>query len=440
MISADFESWIDTTSGVRVHKITDGRRPVIHRFYDTSPISPTGRYIALTEFPYDDRLPAPGDCARVFVVDLTTANEIYSTYTAAWDTQVGAHVQWGLSDNQLFFNRMDEVRWRPYGVMVQLDKHVETKFDDTIYVVSPDGSRALTPCLKRIGLAQPGYGVITPDHTIRRNSGAPDDDGLHIVDTSTGRSRLLVSFARLFDAAALRNDLRVYGGSVYGFHAKWNLQGDRIMFIARLLPSAAKIGRTRNYLFTFNPDGSDIALALTPEAWEGGHHPNWCPDGRSIVMNLIYPRPSQWRMASSKAASRVARKLGLRVFPKARRLAFVSFDQYGNSIRRIGTAVGSGHPTVDPSGRLLVSDAYLSEEVASGNGSVPIRAVRMPSGPELTLFHLNTVPKFSGPQNEYRIDPHPAWDMSGKYLTINASQEGCRSVYVANLTDILEGT
>lgn len=439
MISSQFDSWIEPVSGVVVHKITNGLRPTIHRFYDTSPISPSGRYIALTEFPFEDRLPAPGDQARVFVLELSTAREIYSTFTAAWDTQVGAHVQWGASDEQLFFNRMDTAHWQPYGVKVDIQTNAEVRLEHSIYMISPDGLRSLSPCLKRIGLSQPGYGVITPADSVTRNVGISADDGLYSVDTSTGRSDLLISIAELFDSARLTHLIRHLRGSLYGFHVKWNSTGDRVMFIVRFVPDSERANTTKSYLFTLNPNGGDVALALTPEQWEGGHHPNWCPDGRSVVMNLIYPRPADWRISAFRIVSLLTRKLGIKYFPRARRLSFVLFDGYGGNFRHAAQGVtGSGHPTIDPSGRLLISDAYLNEEVAFEDGIVPIRGVDLATGTESYLMRVNTEPKFTGSRNEYRIDPHPAWDRSGRYVTINASVNGCRSVFIVDLADVLE--
>jgi hypothetical protein len=90
----------------------------IHRFFDTSPFSPSGRYLGLTRLPFEDRLPQPGDVARVVVVDLHTGEERTVAETRGWDTQVGAHVQWGADDTQLYFNDVDMQTWRPYGVRV----------------------------------------------------------------------------------------------------------------------------------------------------------------------------------------------------------------------------------------------------------------------------------------------------------------------------------
>ncbi|KMO80466.1 TolB family protein [Mycolicibacterium obuense] len=436
MISDKFKSWTEPSSSVKVYQITDGARPAIHRFYDTSPISPSGRYIALTEFPFDDRLPSPGDRARVFVVDLHTGDEVYSTTTAAWDTQVGAHAQWGKSDECVYFNKMDTESWIPYGVKVDIFKRIEQRLAFTVYMISPDGSRALSPCLRRIGIAQPGYGVMAPAEKIPRNDGASMEDGLFVVDTETGHARLLISFKDLLSRAGCV--ARPEPGGYYGFHVKWSPSGDRIMFIVRFKPESAGVGKTQNYLFTLNADGSDPVLALSPEAWEGGHHPNWCPDGRSIVMNLIHPRASSWRLRGANLATRIARKLGVRLFMNSRRLSFVKIDERGRKIDVAAPGiVGSGHPSIDPSSRLLVSDSYPSEEPAFGDGTVPIRGINLSTGEETCLIRIDTRPRYNGTNSEYRIDPHPAWELAGTRITFNGSVHGCRSVFVADLADLL---
>ncbi|HEU5146600.1 MAG TPA: hypothetical protein VFT90_07800, partial [Chryseosolibacter sp.] len=55
---------------VPVRKVSTGR--VIHRFHDTSPLSPSGRYMALFRVPFEDRYPEAGDTGEVIIVDMKT--------------------------------------------------------------------------------------------------------------------------------------------------------------------------------------------------------------------------------------------------------------------------------------------------------------------------------------------------------------------------------
>ena len=52
---------------VPIARIATGR--VIHRFFDTSPISPSGRYVGVFRLPNEVRTPQPGEAGEVVVVE-----------------------------------------------------------------------------------------------------------------------------------------------------------------------------------------------------------------------------------------------------------------------------------------------------------------------------------------------------------------------------------
>ena len=54
---------------------TSIEKRLIHRFFDTPPISPSGKYIALTEFQNDRKLPVAGEQAFVIVIDLENSRK-----------------------------------------------------------------------------------------------------------------------------------------------------------------------------------------------------------------------------------------------------------------------------------------------------------------------------------------------------------------------------
>lgn len=70
----------------------------IHRFFDTSPVSPSGKYIALFRFPSEERSPRPGDWGEVFVQDLESGEVLFTARSCGWEMQLGANVQWGADD------------------------------------------------------------------------------------------------------------------------------------------------------------------------------------------------------------------------------------------------------------------------------------------------------------------------------------------------------
>lgn len=409
-LSARFPLYQDHNPPVPVWCVTPAAPPTIHRFFDTSPISPSGRYIALTRLPYEDRLPRPGEEAEVIVVDLETGEEQVVARTRGWDTQLGAQVQWGGSDHELFFNDVQAGSWRPFGVRMDPLTGDRQELEGTVYMVSPDGRWAASPCLLRTARTQAGYGVLAPPEAIPRNRGAPEDDGIWVTDTRTGRRRLLVSLRQVVDEAGIDEE-EYKGGDFYAAHVKWNPQATRLMLVLRWVPHDG--GKMRPNLITMRADGTDIHVAIPAEEWadKGGHHPNWCPDGDHVMMNLNM------------------RGEGMR---------FVVARYDGSGYRALHeSVVGSGHPSMHPDGRHILTDAYVGEPVAFGDGTVPLRLIDIHDGSETVLVRIRTRPAFSGPKNELRVDPHPAWDRTYTRIAFNACPYGPRAVFVADLSALL---
>jgi len=426
---------------------------VIHRFFDSSPISPSGRYLALTRLPYENRLPRPGDVAEIVVVDLETGKEQIVDETRGWDTQLGAQTQWGASDRELLYNDVDIRDWRPFGVCFDLSAGTRRPLDGTIYHVSPDGRTAVSPCLKRTAATQLGYGVWVPETARPKNRGAASDDGIYVTDIATGSSKLLISLAEIVahGPAELRGN-EYARGDFYGAHVKWSSTGDRLMFVLRWLPETSLSTSARTQLrklafamarripglvrqarkshgvtgavkrlsklmkpnlLTMNTDGSEIRLALGAEAWRrGGHHPNWFPDGQRIVMNLNRDGDA---------------------------IRFVSISAEGGRPELLAPQrIGSGHPSMHCDGVHLLSDAKPGEAVAAGDGTSPIRLIDTRSGREQLLALVRTQSPGGDGNEALRVDAHPAWDRTFRRVVFNGFVDGTRRVYVSDVSQLLK--
>ena len=410
-LSDRFPRYTDFDPAVPVWCITPGTGRAIHRFFDTSPISPSGRYAALTRFLAEDRVPQPGDAAEVLLVDLQTGSECVVAETRGWDTQLGAQAQWGANDTQLFFNDMDTASWHPFGVVMDPATGQRKNLEGTVYMVSPDGTQAASSCLLRTGATQAGYGVRAPEAHVPVNRGASTDDGIFVTNVETGACRLLVSLKEIVETATPAMPLNEYAdGTFYGFHVKYNLQGDRLMFVLRWKPDGG--GKMKHNVITMRVDGSGIHVAIPESEWgKGGHHPNWCPDGETAMINL-------------KADG------------KTLRLVKARYDGSNFGIM-LPTVVASGHPAMHPDGRHIVTDVYLHESLAYGDGTTPIRWFDLETGQEQVLVRINNDPPFPGPVRELRIDPHPAWDRAFKRVTFNGCENGVRRVYLADLSALI---
>jgi len=411
-LDAHFPRYRQFDPAVPVWCVTPEAPRSIHRFFDTSPVSPSGRYLAVTQFPFTDRLPRPGDAARVVVVDLATGAHRRVAETRGWDTQLGAQVQWGPADTALYFNDVDTATWEPFGVRMDPLTGRRRRLEGTVYMLAPDGRHAVSACLRRIRTVQAGYGVVVPPEHVPANQGAPDDDGVYVTDTETGKRRLVADLARIVKTVLPAGAAKA--GTYYAFHTKVNPQSTRIMLVLRLFPEDSK--RARSQLVTMKVDGSDLHIAIPAEEWadKGGHHPNWCPDGEHVMMNL-----------------------NLRGRGKGLHLVRARYD--GTGLEAMTEAVpGSGHPSLHPDGRHVVTDCYLHEPMAfKEDGQVPLRLIDLASGSETRFVRIRTRPEWKGPKNELRVDPHPAWDPTFRFVAFNACPDGPRKVYLADLGTLL---
>jgi len=415
-----FPAYTGFSPRVPVHCVTPGATGCIHRYYDSSPFSPSGRCFAVTRLPFEDRQPKPGDVAEIVVVDLETGESRTVAETRGWDVQLGAQLQWGADDGTLLYNDVETRDWMPYGVRHDLQTGETRRLGGTVYSVSADGRWAASPCLRRMAVTQRGYGVVVPKDHIPENRGASADDGIWITDLQSGNSRLLISLAQIVEQAGAALPVARRRGDFFGFHVKWNPQGTRLMLVLRWLPrSWLPWKRKRRYgakhVITMNADGSHVRVAVSAERWaRGGHHPHWCPDGEHVLMNLNTQGD------------------GLR-------FARLALD--GSTCETLVPGVpGSGHPTLHPDGIHLLTDAYVNEPLAFGDGTAPIRLVDLRSGAQTQLVRIGIRPLAEHATGALRVDPHPAWDHSHTRIAFNACPDGRRRVYVADLREVLQAT
>jgi hypothetical protein len=411
---ARFPACTEFDAKVPIARIATGR--IIHRFFDTSPISPSGRYVGLFRLPQEVRTPKPGEVGDVVVVDLHTGKERVVAQSRGWEMQMGANVQWGKTDADLFFNDVDPATWTPFAVQLDPATGKSRRIDGTVFTVSPDGTKLTSYNLIASRKIQVGYGVVLPEEKTRRNVGPVDDDGLFMTDLASGKTTMIASIRDIYERAAPKLEIpNAEKCEFYCFQIRWNPQGTRVMAFLRWHdPTAPKGGPRLLTLVTMKGDGSDIRLAVTPKQYaRGGHHPMWAPDGENITINL-------------------------NVRDGTKDLDIVSVRYDGANLRSI-FPVGSGHPSLHPKLPFMVTDAYTHEPLARGDGTVPLRLLDLRDKTEVALAHVLARRSDSAKlSTEFRIDQHPVWDASGRFITFNGVHEDTRAVYIADVGEWLE--
>lgn len=221
-VSEDFEH------SIPVYCVTPGHPSTIHRFFDSSPFSPSGRYLGALQLPTEERLPRPDEEATVVVVDLVEGSEREVATTQAWDTQVGAHVCWGASDEHLLFNTFDG--GLPRAIDVNPGTGESTMLDSPVYGVSADGSQIVSGNLLEMAVTQPGYGVRLRGPT--RSDPAPTNEGVLVSDLESHATMLEVSIDELVAKSGIDPDGELVDrGLFYLAHTSFSPDATRLLVV-----------------------------------------------------------------------------------------------------------------------------------------------------------------------------------------------------------------
>ncbi len=414
---------------VPVRCVTAAVPGCLHRFFDTSPISPSGRYLAAFVFPDERRLPEPGEAGRVLLVDLQEGTHAFVAETRGWEPQMGANLNWGGDDHALFFNDVDEQTWDAFAVKLDPMTGKSERMQGTVYHASPDGRWLASANMKTMRRTQGGYGVVVPDACVPRHVGPVEDDGVWLTDTRTGKAKVIVSLAELMRVADSPNLDDPDAFEVYGFHSKFSPCGRRLLFTTRWCrhepePAWGLHGGRKDLRYTVftmdldtassDADGFPTVRNLRPTIpdtqWEKhGHHVNWFPDGEVLSSNLRLDRGE---------------------------MRFVRCDLDGLGLREVLPGVlGSGHPTIHPTANHFLTDSYVHEPPAFEDGTVPLRWINMKDGTEKQVVRVCAK---SPEHGVLRVDPHPAWDRTWTHVAFNGYVDGTRRVFVADMRPLLE--
>lgn len=401
----------------------------LHTFYDICPWSAGGRYFAVTKFPYQGRKPIWGDMAEVCVIDLER-RAIRTVYkTRAWSFQLGANIQWSYhTDRYLYTN--DIVDGKVHCVRVDLQQNDAMVYQGPKYDLAPDDKSVVSPWLLNMNMTQYGYSV--PDPPTGRPVPFTRKDmqgqGLWRTDLESNTCTLWMPFQRFIEASG--EDRAFYREAVlYLFHSKFNLQNTRILQVLR----GQQDNKGRNAsLFSMNVDGTGLVQCLSRERWNhkarlggSGNHPNWHPDGEHVIMNCI----PAW--------------LGLND------MLFCRFRYDGSDFTVLSEKhMGSGHPSVEVTGRYLLADAYPKQHYVVGpDGEMPLRLLDLRHDTERILCRIANDVGGHGEQytplsrkeggSEFKLDPHPVWSRDYQKVAFNGAPRGRRQVFIAELKGLL---
>jgi len=410
--SYDFRTYKSEGQLTPITIVTPEHGNFVHTYFDVTPFSPSGRYMVTSKLPFHDHLPELGVAADVCVIDLLeqTIETVYSTKT--WGFQTGTNAQWGKSDRYVYTNDLIDSK----AVMIQIDlQNGDIKaYSRSMYNIAKNGEYGIGFPLELLNATQQGYGMPSPEvnnpKTLTKQ--AHKNEGLWRTNIKTGKSELLYS---LYDIASLVPEQMPEPDGIYYFwHSKYNNQCTRIMQVLRCIFPGFDGGSARNpMLFTTDAEGRNIKFTHHNPVWDYplGGHPNWHPDGEHIIRNMKVDDVTR----------------------------ICQFKYDGSDFKPLSeTFKASGHPSIESSGRYVITDKRINKN--DGTAIMHLLLIDTHTDQTVKICTAPTVytENLTGAIRALRLDGHPSWSRDYKKVSLQATSNGRRQLYVVDMEKIIK--
>lgn len=379
---------------VDVRRISEPGRHTFFGYYDVRAFSADDRFHLCHRVGFYDRMPTRDDAAEIGLIDLGTCDISAIDHTTAWCFQQGAMLQWHPAhpDEQIIFNVRISDGYRARITSVSDGSTRELEYP--VANVDRSGTYGLSVNFDRMFAFRPGYGYAGGVDAAARVD-CPTDDGVFLVDLSTGRGELILSLRDAWELAA--PTLGLPNRKVLINHITFNADGTRFLALLRNFPEGGSSWKTA--LITANRDGSDAYLL---RGFDMASHYNWLDRTRLLI----------WANGSSSQQ------------------LYLFDDKTGNEeLVDADFFLTDGHCSYSPDEEWIFYDSYPDVE----------------SYRHLYLYHRSAKrgvrlascysdPKIAG---DIRCDLHPRWNSAGTGISFDSIHEGYRAIYTADLSEVM---
>jgi hypothetical protein len=381
----------------KVRALTSGPKHHFFGYYGICPWNKSGRYLVCLESGFQDRMPSPSESAAIGLVDSQTGQFSKAAQTRAWNLQQGAMLHWNPlnPENEIIYNdrRSDDI------VSVILDVRSSDKrfLPRPVSALSHNGRWALSLTYGRMGRLRKvvGYeGAKDPNP----DDPAPADDGVFLMDLATGKSKLAVSVAQVYERLVKKYPL-LQGRHMWFNHTVFNKNDTRFFFLARAYLPPRR--RRHTAMFTANLDGSDLREVVPFD--RGVSHFDWRNDEEIIATFSMGGTGRKHVLFTDGRADYKVMGGG-----------FLDFD---------------GHCSFSPGQNWIVTDRKHHD---TREQSLLIYNVTSKQKQVLCRFDMRDKKYMSG---DVRCDFHPRWNRAGDQICFDAIEPagGTRQLHIAYL-------
>lgn len=354
-------------------------------YYDKSPWDSSGRYLICLRVKDTKKSVAPKEPADIMLIDTNDYSHKAIAQSNSWNVQQGCMLQWMGPDydKKIIYNDFRNGKY--CSVILDITTLEETVQSMPVYSVSTDGKTALTLDFSRLHRLRPGYGYSNKEDSTLGNP-CPETTCIWRVNLDKGTNEAVLNYTDLFNFEQ-RPDM--VGAEHKVNHIMINPSGDRFMVLHRWLKDDIKYTR----LLTCNLDGSDL-FNLSDDNFTS--HCTWKNDQQIL----------SYLNKESKGKG-----------------YYILEDKTNNYKRLWDELLMDGHPSYSPDNKEVITDTYPNR-----------RRIQ-------TLYHIKRgevkiLAKFFSPfkySGNFRCDLHPRWSRDGEKVSIDATYEGVRRMYIINL-------
>lgn len=384
------------TSGPHDHFLAD--------YFGIDAWSPDGRYLAVLETDVNGRLAAEGEEATLALIDLQDGNKLIPiSTTRCWNFQEAAMFHWlPWEDGACIFNDCRDGQF--VSVIYNWKTGTERIIPYPVSAVSRDGKTAVSINYARLRLCRPDYGYAGSGQNPHRESIWPDNDGLWVVDLTTGKGKLILSIQ---EAALMIPPIVNPNGLAYFCHTALSRNAKKIFFLARSVENldeqVAEFGHVKVWntaSLTIDVDGGNLRRCF-PDGWRGSHF-NWFGDD-TMVVTARWDGGGCWSHTLFKVGDEA----------NVRHLAPGIMDW-------------DGHCIFSPDGKFISSEGYWNKD-----GYRSWVLMRLEDEAIISLGRFFVPDNYK--EQYSRCDLHARWRSDGSQLAFNSVHEGSRQVYLRDV-------
>jgi len=381
----------------KIRALTSGPKHHFFGYYAVSPWNRAGDKMICLESEFQNRMPRPNEPATIAGVDPVSGATSPIVETRAWNLQQGCMLNWSPTEpDTILFN--DAADGEIISVAHNLHSGKRRTYSRAIESVAPNGRVASCVTYGRLARLRPvvGYAAARDPNP---NDNHPLNDGVHVLDLKSGRSRLAVSLRQVYEALAPKHP-ELKEKALFIQHSVINPASNRMFFLARTIEK----GALTSAMFTAGIDGKGLREVV--------------PYGRGVSHFA-------WRGADEIMAT-------FRIENTVRHVLFK--DTEGPEYRVIGPEFldADGHCSFSPDPQLLVTDRNIP--------AVPAKRLMLyhlgrKEGTVLGEFPMKTASGENYITTDLRCDLHPRWKATGDQICFDALETSTwtRQLHVATV-------